>query len=822
MPKQLNVSLNFNANTSQARQAVQGLLADLNKLGATSTQSFQMDALTSDIMEAKSAAKELGLILDQSFNVDTGKLDLNKFNDSLKASGMTLTQYGNKLMALGTEGDKAFLKIAQSIIETEAPLRRSSNLLREFGTTLANTARWQISSSILHGFMGSIQKAYGYAQDLDESLNNIRIVTGQTADQMAVFAEKANKAAKALSSTTTEYTNASLIYFQQGLEGADVDERTAITIKMAQAAGQSVEIVSDQLTSIWNNFYDGTKSLEYYADVMTALGAATASSTDEIAGGLEKFIAIGDTIGLSYEYAASALATITANTRQSEEVVGTALKTIFARIQGLELGETLEDGVNLNKYSEALQKVGISIFDSAGEMKKMDTILDEMAAKWGTLSKAQQAALAQTVAGVRQYTQLIALMENWNNGDNDSMMANLSTSYGSAGTLQEQADIYAESWEASKDRVTASLEGIYDSLLDKDFFTSFNNGLAGFLGTIETLIDSMGGMPGILMLIGMIGTRVFEDQIANGINNAVHSIKNFTGVSMLEIKQLKKEAYEYAMAMTAGVADRPGIQAQRDHLGRVYQLQIDTEKAMRGVNAEQAKAIEKAYELAKGYSEVAVEAAAAQEKAEELNSTTQKQQSDKYGKGAQKKISDSNDIAVGLAGADLIKEAKNVENIGLDMGGAGKSVSDLRNAINDYKNVLKNTPDDQEAVVASSDRLRAAMEAVEQAAKMQGEAFSQFQSVLNTAATYVATAEYDFHELQAQLMDTTPTTTQVAALRDLATRMQECGLPADDLVEALKQYDLAVGDGSDEAATAAALQQLGESFAKCKISTKKE
>jgi TP901 family phage tail tape measure protein len=141
------------------------------------------------------------------------------------------------------------------------------------------------------------------------------------------------------------------------------------------------------MTAVWNNFYDGSKSLEYYADVMTALGAATASSADEIAGGLEKFAAIGDTIGLSYEYAASALATITSNTRQSEEVVGTALKTIFARIQGLNLGETLDDGTTLNKYSEALQKVGISIFEQSGEIKTMDNILDEMASKWGTLAK---------------------------------------------------------------------------------------------------------------------------------------------------------------------------------------------------------------------------------------------------------------------------------------------------------------------------------------------------------------------------------------------------------------------------------------------------
>jgi TP901 family phage tail tape measure protein len=142
------------------------------------------------------------------------------------------------------------------------------------------------------------------------------------------------------------------------------------------------------MTAVWNNFYDGSKSLEYYADVMTALGAATASSTEEIAGGLEKFAAVADTIGLSYEYAASALATITSNTRQSEEVVGTALKTIFARIQGLNLGETLDDGTTLNKYSQAMAKVGINILDASGNLKAMDSILDEMGNKWDNISKA--------------------------------------------------------------------------------------------------------------------------------------------------------------------------------------------------------------------------------------------------------------------------------------------------------------------------------------------------------------------------------------------------------------------------------------------------
>jgi len=84
---------------------------------------------------------------------------------------------------------------------------------------------------------------------------------------------------------------------------------------------------------------------------MTALGAATASSTDEIATGLEKFAAVAETVGLSYEYATTALATITAETRQNADVVGNALKTLFSRVQGLNLGETMDDGTTLNKYS---------------------------------------------------------------------------------------------------------------------------------------------------------------------------------------------------------------------------------------------------------------------------------------------------------------------------------------------------------------------------------------------------------------------------------------------------------------------------------------
>jgi hypothetical protein len=48
--------------------------------------------------------------------------------------------------------------------------------------TLKNTAKWQLSSSMIHGLIGGFQSAYRYAKDLDSSLNAIQIVTGQTSD----------------------------------------------------------------------------------------------------------------------------------------------------------------------------------------------------------------------------------------------------------------------------------------------------------------------------------------------------------------------------------------------------------------------------------------------------------------------------------------------------------------------------------------------------------------------------------------------------------------------------------------------------------------
>ena len=518
MAKQLNVNLAMTADTSKARQELQSLQKSLTDILNTAAKGGNTNGFGQQFKDAIADVAQLKAQLTQATNA-AGQLDITKFADSLKKSGTSLDDYRKKLSNLGSDGRQAFQQLASSILSAETPLKRTNGLLTEFMTSLKNTARWQISSSILHGFMGALQSAYGYAQDLNESLNNIRIVTGQSIDEMSRFADEANKAARELSTTTTAYTDASLIYYQQGLNAEEVAKRTEVTIKMANASRQSAEEVSNQLTAIWNNFDDGTASLEYYADVITALGAATASSSQEIATGLEKFSAIAETVGLSYEYATAALATVTAETRQSADVVGTAFKSLFARIQQLKLGDTLEDGTDLGKYSEALDKIGISIKDANDEVKDMDVIIDELGEKWNTLSKDVQIAVAQTVAGQRQYAQLMSLLNNY-----DTFKENVDIARGSEGTLQKQADIYAESWEAASKRVRAAAQGIYQDLISDEFFITMLNGIEKVLGAIDKMIAGLGGLKGLLATVAALVTQIFSSQIANGIQSIIDGI----------------------------------------------------------------------------------------------------------------------------------------------------------------------------------------------------------------------------------------------------------------------------------------------------------
>lgn len=560
MAKRLNYTIGVNADTSKFEASLQEAVTSLQALGTKSQ-------VVPTLQKASTAALDLAKNLQSAVNTNTGKLDLSVFNKKLEDSGQSLRSYYNQMVQLGPAGTEAFLKVASSITQAELPLRRTNTLMNELWVTMKNTMRWQLTSSVLHGFVGSLKQAYGYSKNLDRSLNEIRIVSKKSAEDMARFAEQANKAAKALSTTTTNYTDASLIYYQQGLTDQEVLDRTETTIKMANVAGTTAETASQQLTAIWNNFYDGSQSLEHYADVMVKLGAATASSSDEISEGIEKFAAVANTVGLSYEYAASALATVTAQTRESASIVGTAFRTLFSRIQGLTQGETLDDGTTLNKYSQALATVGVQIKDTNGELKGMDEILDDLGSRWDTLAQDQKIALAETVAGVRQWTQLIALMDHW-----DFFKENLAMAQDADGALEQQAEIYAESWEAARDRTKAAAEDIYDSLINPDFYIKVDDLITPLLSGTADVIDAMGGMNGVLAASVLLINKVYGDKIAESLRESAIQIGFLTNQEQERARALQQQAATLAKSISI---EKMGVEGPAREALDITQKQVE-------------------------------------------------------------------------------------------------------------------------------------------------------------------------------------------------------------------------------------------------------
>lgn len=597
--KRFDYVIGFSADTSKLSSALKQLEVQLNKIA---TGKISGNFGIEQIREASSAATQLGAHLKAAINVDTGKLDISKFARSLHSSNTTLSSLSASLTKVGPAGQVAFMNIARAITEAEMPLKRSNELMNKLWITMKNTVRWQITSGFLTGFTGAIGDAYRYAEDLNESLNNIRIVTGKSTAEMAQFAKQANRAAKELNTTTTKYTDASLIYYQQGLDDKQVKARTDVTAKFANVSRENLTTSSEYLTAIWNNFAKGSKNLEYFADVIVALGAATASSSQEIATGLNKFAATAETVGLSYEYATSALATVTATTRQSAEVVGTAFKTLFSRIQDLELGKTLDDGTTLGKYSKALDAVGVSIKDSNGELRDMDRILDDIGGKWDTLNKDEQVALAQAVGGVRQYTQFIALMDNW-----DFMKENLETAKGATGELQKQADIFAESWEAARKNVKASAEGIYDSLVKDEFWIGLTNGFADGLKSVELFADSIGGLKGVLALATIAMNKLVGPKVAQSIRDVAYNIGILTGKEKEHTIALKESALaeikKYANSQGNFASDKNEILFYQ----QLGQYQLDLNKLMEGYNAEQVESVQHLLEQVQAAQNLAIE-----------------------------------------------------------------------------------------------------------------------------------------------------------------------------------------------------------------------
>lgn len=512
------------------KQKLKDLQNELTKISKMKLKDF-MELTGKDTEQARKLlgdlqdqARSVSKALEAAFNPKLNTVNIQKFNAVLKSSGTNLNKIRQNFQQMGPEGQRQFANLQASIYKTGKAVKETHKWLDKMGTTLSNSIKWAASSALINGFTRSIQQAWGFTKSLDSSLNDIRIVTRKSTEEMEKFAKQANAAAFNLGRTTTDYTKASLIYAQQGLGDKEIAARADVTLKAANVTGQSAEQVSEELTAVWNGYKVSADEAELYVDKLAAVASSTASNLEELSKGMSKVAAAAATLGVNEDQLASQLSTIISVTRQAPETVGVALKTVYARITDIKAGIE-EDGTTLGQYSSKLAEMGINVLDTTGNLRNMGTVIEEVGNKWSTFSKEQQVYIAQTMAGQRQYSNLIALFDNFDKY-NDSMKV----AGEAAGTLQKQQDIYMDSIEAHLNQLTAAKEEFFQSFTDPkqlkpliDIFTALTKGAGLF-------IESIGGGIGAFRNLGTIGLTVLNDKISKSLQT---TISNFTNAKMV-------------------------------------------------------------------------------------------------------------------------------------------------------------------------------------------------------------------------------------------------------------------------------------------------
>lgn len=260
------------------------------------------------------------------------------------------------------------------------------------------------------------------------------------------------------------------------------------------------------------------------------------------------------------------------------------MKTIYARLGDLQLGETLEDGTTLGSIGEALDEVGVNIQTATGDLRDMGDVIEELMGKWQDLDTAQKQALAVKLAGKYQYNNLMALLEN-----SKMYEENLEAAQTSLGTIDQQQQIYLDSLEGKLDSMQAAFEGFINSIFDVDDIKPFIDDITELIKLLTGFTDSVGSTSIFAGILG-IGTRMFSqnfgDQALNHSLNKKARKRNqdsaVLGAQLLaeldvDSSNLTKDSATYKAAKTLGAKTARMNEQQRRQSRQMLMQMVNLE-----------------------------------------------------------------------------------------------------------------------------------------------------------------------------------------------------------------------------------------------------
>lgn len=466
---------------------------------------------------------------------------LGQYNDILSRVGINLN---------GVTGESK--KFSSSLDEQVNQVKAAKKEVVKFGDIISGTF---LGTSLSNLFQTGLSRGIEFFKDYDEILTRTMMVTGQTREEVNNLTSSYNRLANQLSSTTKDVAAAQLVFYQQGLGTSEALKMTEASIAISKTGGIDAAEAADRLTAAVRGYQLSANEAMDIADKMSALDAAAASSVDELTVAMQKSASQARMAGLDLDYYMAYLSTMQEVTREAPENIGTAMKSITSRLQEIkDIGKIEEDGTTFSNVAKALTSIGIAATDSSGQLRTLQDIMNELGPMWNTLDRNHKAYIATVLAGNRQQSRFIALMDNY-----DRAMELVDVSQNASGESAKQLRAYNQGLEASFTRLSNAWQqfatNIADSSMIKriiDMFSSLvellNKIPKGITSTVVPLLaltkvfTTLGkagnlfkgfktwsieklGLKDISNDIGLLGNS-FQD-VSKKANSAWNSIKKF-------------------------------------------------------------------------------------------------------------------------------------------------------------------------------------------------------------------------------------------------------------------------------------------------------
>lgn len=300
-----------------------------------------------------------------------------------------------------------------------------------------------VQGASLIGASFGVAESVNSFQDFESMMSQVKAISGATGQAFDDLTAKAQEMGATTKFTATESAEAFNYMAMAGWKPQQMIDGISGIMSLAAASGEDLGTTSDIVTDALTAFGLQAGDAGHFADVL-AQASANASTNVSMLGESFKYVApVAGAMNYSVEDTSLALG-LMANASIKGSMAGTALKTSLANM-----------AAPTDSMAAAMDKYGISLTDSEGNMKSLRGVIDNLRGSLGGLSETEQTAAASTIFGKEAMAGMLAII---NASEED--YNKLSTAIGNSKDAAEgMADTMLDNLKGSFTLMQSAIEG---------------------------------------------------------------------------------------------------------------------------------------------------------------------------------------------------------------------------------------------------------------------------------------------------------------------------------------------------------------------------